>query len=213
LSGGEKARVSLAKILLSPVNFLVMDEPTNHLDIVSIEALEHALQGYTGTLLLISHDRYFLDKLAGRVIEMKEGLLTEYWGNYSYYLEKREEVSGAPLPVEQAPDSNGGIEGRKTREQKRREAEIRQEYSRKRNRLKAELVQAEEHIENLETRKVELESSLARPETYQDGRNAAALQKEYAAVRKDLERTYVTWETDNRELDEILAMIEKQYRD
>jgi len=213
LSGGEKARVSLAKILLSPVNFLVMDEPTNHLDIVSIEALEHALQGYTGTLLLISHDRYFLDKLADRVIEMKGGLLTEYWGNYSYYLEKREEVPGAPLPVEQVPDSNGGIEGRKTREQKRREAEIRQEYSRKRSRLKAELVQAEEHIENLEKRKVELESFLARPETYQDGRNAAALQKEYAVVRKDLERTYVAWETANRELDEILAMIEKQYRD
>ena len=86
LSGGEKARVSLAKILLSPVNFLIMDEPTNHLDTNSREALEEALQNYDGTTLLISHDRYFLDKLVTRVFELKNGKLIQYEGNYTDYL-------------------------------------------------------------------------------------------------------------------------------
>ncbi len=210
LSGGEKARVSLAKILLSPVNFLVMDEPTNHLDMVSIEALEHALQGYAGTLLIISHDRYFLDKLTDRIIEMKEGGLRAYWGNYSYYLEKRGAISTESNSAEEAPDSPRAAEGRKTREQKRREAEIRQEYSRKRSRLKVELMQTEERIESLERRKTELEVVLARPETYRDGKSAAAPQKEYASVRKELEGKYGVWEAVNRELDDILECIAKQ---
>lgn len=207
LSGGEKARVSLAKILLSPVNFLVMDEPTNHLDMVSIEALEQALQGYTGTLLLISHDRYFLDKLVGRVMEVKGSRLTEYWGNYSYYLEKRGVVSPESISVDRITDPGAAAEGRKTREQKRREAEIRQEFSLRRSQLKAELVQTEERIERLEARKTELESLLAHPETYQNGRQAASFQKEYSSVRKELEASYGSWEDAQRELDEILARI------
>jgi ATP-binding cassette subfamily F protein 3 len=90
LSGGEKARVSLTKILLSPVNFLIMDEPTNHLDIRSKEALEKALVDYDGTLIIISHDRYFLDRIVNKVIEVKDKRIKQFEGNYSDYLIKRQ---------------------------------------------------------------------------------------------------------------------------
>ncbi len=136
LSGGEKARVSLAKILLSPSNFLIMDEPTNHLDLASREALEQALIDYDGTLLLISHDRYFLDKLVNRVIEIKDGHLKEYAGNYSRYLDKKEqerlkENLETAVLEKRKPDT--GL--RKSKEVKQREAATRQAISKERNQL------------------------------------------------------------------------------
>ncbi|MEJ2054116.1 MAG: ABC-F family ATP-binding cassette domain-containing protein [Calditrichaceae bacterium] len=156
LSGGEKARVSLAKILLSPGNFLIMDEPTNHLDLTSKEALEQALKDYDGTLLLISHDRYFLDRLVSRVIELKDGRLNEYEGNYSDYLSKRDSIqtSAADKTFKQTKE-NSGSEARsgrqkKTKEQKQKEAEARQAVSKKRNKLQEDIEQIEETIEKLE---------------------------------------------------------------
>ena len=92
LSGGEKSRVALAKILLKPSNLLLLDEPTNHLDMQSKEILLHALQNYQGAILFISHDRYFMDHLAEKIIELKDGVLTEYLGNYSEYLKKITEM-------------------------------------------------------------------------------------------------------------------------
>ncbi|MEJ2543045.1 MAG: ABC-F family ATP-binding cassette domain-containing protein [Calditrichaceae bacterium] len=160
LSGGEKARVSLAKILLSPCNFLIMDEPTNHLDLTSKEALEHALKDYDGTLLLISHDRYFLDRLVNRVIELKNGQLKEYEGNYSDYLNKREQeksVDATAAIKQTTTKTEDSAPGRlkKTKEQKQKEAEARQAVSKERNRLQKYIEKIEHDIEHLEKQKKE----------------------------------------------------------
>ncbi len=205
LSGGEKARVSLAKILLSPVNFLIMDEPTNHLDLVSVEALEQALIQYEGTLLLISHDRYFLDKIVGRVLELKGGCLTEYLGNYSNYLEKRKSESSKDTETE-TKDRPHPV-GRKTKDQKRLEAEARQAVSRERNRLDKEIVDSETAIEKLEVRKREIENELTRPETYQETQRAILIQKEYTQVKKDLDNLYAKWEESKLNLEQLLARL------
>lgn len=206
LSGGEKARVSLTKILLSPVNFLIMDEPTNHLDIMSKEALEQALTNYDGTLMLISHDRYFLDKIVGRVIELKEKRLNEFSGNYSYYLQKRDEEPDAfaphhatQHPVLIASDS------RKSKDQKRSEAEMRQAGSKERNRLKRAVSDAEKQVEKGEARKQQIELDMSNPSTYADKEKIVLLQREYATLKKELEDAYRRWEEAQFELEKLLA--------
>jgi len=205
LSGGEKARVSLAKILLSPVNFLIMDEPTNHLDMLSVEALESALDKYKGTLLMISHDRYFLDKLVHRVAEVKGRHLEEYTGNYSYYLEKRNFESESQSRVKEiAPQQ---ISGRKTKDQKRVEAEARQAVSTRRNRLQIEVDSLELKINTLEAKKNEMEQRLAKPETYKDSSSFVALQKDYVSVKKKLKKFYENWESIRLELEDLLDQL------
>jgi len=202
LSGGEKARVSLAKILLSPANFLIMDEPTNHLDMISREALEQALRDYDGTLLLISHDRYFLDKLVGRVIELKDHNLEEYAGNYSYYLEKRiVAVNEGPSDLREKTSSG---KGKKTREQKRVEAMARQAISKERNLLEQKVAEIEDRIETKESRKTEIEKCLCLPETLQDGTKISALQKELFVLNQGLPPLYQDWEDLRLELEEVL---------
>lgn len=205
LSGGEKARVSLAKILLSPVNFLMMDEPTNHLDMASKEALEQALSEYDGTLLIISHDRYFLDKLVHRVIEVKDHALYQYEGNYSNYLEKRQTQQEAleKLPAENQPESAS----KKSKEQKRLEAEARQAISKDRQRLTKEIEDLERQIEQLEIRKTEIELLMAKPATYQNSNLATSLPYEYARVKDDLQNCYDQWETAHTALDELLKKL------
>jgi len=205
LSGGEKARVSLAKILLSPVNFLIMDEPTNHLDMPSVEALESALDKYKGTLLMISHDRYFLDKLVHRVAEVKDRHLEEYTGNYSYYLEKRNIKSERKMQTENIAIPK--IVSRKTKEQKRTEAESRQAVSKRRNRLQKEVDSLELKINTLEAKKIEMEQSLAKPETYKDSASSVALQKEYASIKKELKKLYENWESARLELEDLLDQL------
>ncbi|MCB0288913.1 MAG: ABC-F family ATP-binding cassette domain-containing protein [Calditrichaeota bacterium] len=213
LSGGEKARVSLAKMLLSPVNFLIMDEPTNHLDIASRTALEQALQVYDGTLLLISHDRYFLDKLVTRVIEIKDGHLKEFEGNYTDYLARREALSAAaPAPAATTvteTDNASTPRKVKTKEQKRQEAEARQAVSKQRNQLKKEIETCEGRISELESRKGEIEAKMADPATYQDGERAAALQREYAEVKSALESTFARWEEAQVAYEALLEGLEK----
>ncbi len=205
LSGGEKARVSLAKILLSPVNFLIMDEPTNHLDMPSVEALESALAKYKGTLLMISHDRYFLDKLVHRVAEVKGRYLEEYTGNYSYYLEKRNIESESQTQAKNSALQQ--ISGRKTKDQKRIEAEARQAVSKRRNRLQIEVDSLELKINTLEAKKNEMEQRLAKPETYKDSSSSVALQKDYVSVKKDLEKSYKNWESFKLELETLLDQL------
>jgi len=205
LSGGEKARVSLAKILLSPSNFLIMDEPTNHLDLASREALEQALKDYDGTLLLISHDRYFLDKLVNRVIEIKDGHLKEYAGNYSHYLEKKENEQAkskldTAIPEKKKQDT--GI--RKSKELKQKEAATRQSISKERNQLRKIIEESEQKIEGYETRKTALESALANPDTYQDSERFLALQNEYDQVTRRLTRAELNWEEAQLQLEELL---------
>ncbi len=210
LSGGEKARVSLAKILLSPSNFLIMDEPTNHLDAASRASLEKALMEYDGTLLLISHDRYFLDKLVNRVIEIKDGKLKEYNGSYSHYLEKREAETAAtaaeivPSGKSDKKPVSGGSQ-RKTKEQKQQEAAARQKISKERKRLSEIIKNAETQMEVLTEQKDSLEQQLADPQTYSQTELFLQLQKEYDTVLKMLPEVEAAWENAHLKLEELLS--------
>ncbi len=209
LSGGEKARVSLTKILLSPVNFLIMDEPTNHLDMMSKDALEHALMHYDGTLILISHDRYFLDKIVSRVVEIKNHHFTEYTGNYSEYLQRRETELNVAAPSRKKSEKAQTTPGvKKTKEQKRLEAEARQTISKRRNRLEKEIKTLEQQIEQGESRKEEVEFEMALPKTYENGERVVALQKEYSSLKKELEECYHHWEAQQLQLEELIKQIE-----
>ncbi|MGH1365925.1 MAG: ABC-F family ATP-binding cassette domain-containing protein [Calditrichia bacterium] len=212
LSGGEKARVSLAKILLSPVNFLIMDEPTNHLDMQSQDALETALNAYDGTLLLISHDRYFLDKLVTRVIEIRDGGVSIFEGNYSDYYERRLKVDAQAAPAETAAvkteKSDSAAVQKKSKEQKRLEAEARQAVSKKRSALKKEVETCETGIIHLEDEKADLEKQMADPETYQDAEKAKTLQKRHGQVQKELQETMVRWEEAQLKLEELLTELD-----
>jgi ATP-binding cassette subfamily F protein 3 len=208
LSGGEKARVSLTKILLSPVNFLIMDEPTNHLDKLSKEALEHALMHYDGTLILISHDRYFLDKIVSRVVELDQKHLTEYAGNYSYYLRKRDaELEFISRTNQKSEKAQNGSSAKKTKEQKRLEAEARQAVSKERNRLKKLIDTLEKDIEIYEAKKEEMEFQMSLPETYENGEEVESLQKEYANIKASLEDAYRKWEEAQLEFEQLVDQI------
>jgi ATP-binding cassette, subfamily F, member 3 len=209
LSGGEKARVSLAKMLLSEANFLIMDEPTNHLDIVSKETLEQALQEYDGTLLLISHDRYFLTKLVRRVIEVADRKIKAYEGNYSDYLDKRPVEAGAES---QKPSGSGADEdgksragGNKTREQRRQEAEKRDAFNRLKKPVETRIRKIEQEIETRESRKRELEVLMGDPKTYSQGAAVGQLQREYAEVGNELARLYAEWEKAHAEMEALIG--------
>jgi len=208
LSGGEKSRVCLAKILLSPVNFLIMDEPTNHLDLASKEALEKALTGYDGTLVIISHDRYFLDKLVDQVVEIRNGNLLYYAGNYSYYLEKKESTeqeaeseSGKKYPVSiEVPVSR--------KEQKRVEAEARQKISSRRNELKRQIKNLEQEIAAMEKEKVEIEQMMGDQRFYkQQSFRAAEKIRYYQEVIARLPGVYREWEGLTLELEKLVQSL------
>jgi len=207
LSGGEKARVSLVKILISPVNFLIMDEPTNHLDVDSREALEQALSDYDGTLLIISHDRYFLDKLVTRVIELDEKHIEEYAGNYSYYMEKRKRIPDSLYVQSKKKSVEPGV--KKTKEQKRLEAQARQAVSIKRNQIEKDITRIEDEINKLELRKSEIESVMCRPETNKEGKLMVSLQKELTDINNKLQEYHSQWKEDRLALDQLLNKIQQ----
>ena len=211
LSGGEKARVSLAKILLSPVNFLIMDEPTTHLDLSSIEALEYALMQYDGTLLLISHDRRFLDKLIKKVVEMDEGQAAEYWGNYSDYMEKREKAEKSMQPEEPVVFQKR-TDADTQKEKKRREAEARQAVSRDRARLNQEIERLESCIDEKEKRLKEIESEMAEPATYSKSERVVELQKQHASIKRELPSLYEEWEQKRLQLETLLKSIAEKMK-
>jgi ATP-binding cassette subfamily F protein 3 len=188
-----------------------MDEPTTHLDITAREALEEALGYYDGTLLLISHDRYFLDKLVSRVIELKDGELDEYSGNYSYYLWKREqEPDMAETKAEDTLPQELHPPVRKTKEQKRQEAKARQEVSRERSRLQEAIVRIEKDIEESESQFREIEEKLADPGTYQDGTDIAQLNKDYVKLKQSIEDLYESWESHRLQLEELLKTLKQK---
>jgi ATP-binding cassette subfamily F protein 3 len=205
LSGGEKARISLAKILISPVNFLLMDEPTNHLDLDSKSALEKALKGYDGTLLLISHDRYFLDQLVTIVFELKDGTLSRFEGNYSAYLDKKNQSIGAFNEV----DNEEKPILRKDKTQKRLEAEARQEISQQRKVLNHRIRQLESELEQLESEKDDIELKLAEPSFYKDQVKSAETGKRYQQLQKKIPKLYEEWEKQQTELDDLLTNLNK----
>jgi ATP-binding cassette subfamily F protein 3 len=205
LSGGEKARLSLAKILISSANFLIMDEPLNHLDKQARHALERALIAYEGTLVLISHDRYFLDKIVTRVVEIKDGNIEDYCGNYSYYLEKRDKVENSP----DSTSGNSRVEiSRKDR--KKREAEQRQQISGERKRLSALIEETEKRIDELEKQKAGIEKIMSDSQTYEDKKKVVRLQKELAEINRELALLYTQWEQSESALARLLKPVKTQ---
>jgi len=206
LSGGEKARVSLAKILLSPANFLIMDEPTNHLDSSSKAALETALAEYDGALLLISHDRYFLDKLVNRVIELREGRLHFYEGDYSAYLQKRTAQLQQQNLKEAKPTllKNGSGRQIKSKAQKQKEAQARQAVSRQRRRLQDEIIFCEQQSDQLHIQQKALEKKLADPANYTNAVSAKELQHAYKKIQQQVAAIENRWEIAQIQLEEIM---------
>ena len=194
LSGGERGRVSLAKLMLSEANFLILDEPTNHLDIISKEILEHALNQYTGTVLYVSHDRYFINQTASRILDLTGNTLVNYIGNYDYYLEKREELTRIYAPetsvshVEQSTAAAAASSG-KDEWQKRKE-----EQARERKRQN-DLKKTEDQIQKLEARNQEIDDQMCLESVYTDVAKCMELNKEKTENANKLEALYEVWES------------------
>ena len=192
LSGGERGRVSLAKLMLSEANFLILDEPTNHLDIASKEILEEALNSYTGTVLYVSHDRYFINQTATRILDLTNQSVVNYIGDYDYYLEKKEELTEkyAPSAAETSVESKDEApsEGKLTWQQQK------EEQARKR-RQENELKKVEKRIEELETRDKEIDDTLVLPDVCTNVGRCAELSREKDKIQQELEELYEKWET------------------
>ncbi|MCI9557781.1 MAG: ABC-F family ATP-binding cassette domain-containing protein [Lachnospiraceae bacterium] len=207
LSGGERGRISLAKLMLSEANFLILDEPTNHLDITSKEILEQALQNYTGTVLYVSHDRYFINQTATRILELTGHTLINYIGNYDYYLEKREEITALHVPdaktaaakmadLPKTPAESGKSSGYGAasgsgqmdwKAQKEEQARIRK--------LQNDLKKTEDQIHQLEIRDSEIDSLLQQESIYTDVTKLMELNQEKEDIKNQLEDLYERWET------------------
>ena len=191
LSGGERGRVSLAKLMLSEANFLILDEPTNHLDIASKEILEEALVSYTGTVLYVSHDRYFINQTATRIMELTNQAVVNYIGDYDYYLEKKEELTSAYAPDINTPEAPQ--EEKAASENKLSWQEMKEEQSRKRKR-EAELKKVEARIEELETRDKEIDDTMVLPDVCTNVAECTKLSREKADIAEELEELYEKWE-------------------
>ena len=221
LSGGERGRVSLAKLMLSDANFLLLDEPTNHLDITSKEILESALNRYTGTVLYVSHDRYFINRTATRILDLTNGSFINYIGNYDYYLEKKEDVEAAfaarqmaqtaanhPTGTNspQAASTASSISSSRTSQTAMTASSAgspadgkidwkaqKEEQARLRKRQN-ELKKIEDKIHELETRDGEIDELLSQEDVYTDVSRLMELNKEKESIQKELEVLYEKWE-------------------
>lgn len=191
LSGGERGRVSLAKLMLSEANFLILDEPTNHLDIASKEILEEALVSYTGTVLYVSHDRYFINQTATRIMELTNQAVVNYIGDYDYYLEKKEELTSTYAPGSTSPEAPA--EEKAVSENKLSWQQMKEEQAKKRKR-EAELKKVEARIEELETRDSEIDETMVLPDVCTNVAECTKLSREKAAIAEELEALYEKWE-------------------
>ena len=192
LSGGERGRVSLAKLMLSEANFLILDEPTNHLDIASKEILEKALNEYTGTVLYVSHDRYFINQTATRILDLVNMNLVNYIGNYDYYLEKKDALTAVytnTCSVITAQSTTSSFSETKLdwKAQKEQQAKIRKRQN--------DLKKVEERISVLEERDAQIDIELSKPEVFSNSVKCQELSVEKAAVLEELDSLYETWES------------------
>lgn len=195
LSGGERARLAILKIMLSGSNFLLLDEPTNHLDVYSRQALESALEAYGGTMLIVSHDRRFIDSLADRIFVMENEGITVYNGNYTYYAEKR--AQSAPQATEVKVKAPMGAGGQAYKEKKRIQSELR--------RLKTAIKQTEDEIDRLETELGELNEQLSNPETATDYVLTMELTQKCEQTQNQLNEAVERWESLSVELEQTEA--------
>ena len=206
LSGGEQGRVSLAKLMLSDANFLILDEPTNHLDIQGKEVLEEAIRNYEGTVLYVSHDRYFINKTATRIIELFSNRFDNYIGNYDYYIEKKEDVRAYGDLQQKDKEPLEAIDPEEAqrleeKESKRLDWENQKELSAKKRKWQNALQKAEEKIAKLEERKEELTASMV--EVGSDVGRLMEIHREQEAIEKELEEQYAIWEESSLELENL----------
>lgn len=189
LSGGERGRVSLAKLMLSEANFLILDEPTNHLDITSKEILEKALNDYTGTLLYVSHDRYFINQTATRILDLVNHTFVNYIGNYDYYLEKKEILTAAySVTASPAASSPSGTSETKLDWKAQKEAQA------KERKRQNDLKKTEDRIAVLEDRDGEIDELMTHEDIYSNSVKCQELAKEKASIAEELELLYEKWE-------------------
>ena len=191
LSGGERGRLSLVKLMLSEANFLLLDEPTNHLDITSKEILEEALRNYAGTVFYVSHDRYFVEKTATRILELKHETILSYDGNYSYYLAQKEHAENAAFGAE-TPKSSGPVSAAET-ESKLDWREQKEAQARKRK-LQNRIATLENTIERCESRITEIDGLMASPEICTNSFRLNELGKERESVEEELLSAMTEWE-------------------
>lgn len=195
LSGGERGRVSLAKLVLSNANFLILDEPTNHLDIMSKEILEDALNGYEGTILYVSHDRYFINRTAHRILDLTEGQFVNYVGNYDYYLEKHDTVMAATLTsAPQSADADNADAAKTVESEVKLDWKAQKEEQARLRKKENDLKKCEEQIARLEARVSEIDTEMSDPAIGTQVAKLQELSKEQAACQEQLEKLYEQWE-------------------
>jgi ATP-binding cassette subfamily F protein 3 len=203
LSGGEKSRLALLKIMLLDTNFLILDEPTNHLDLKTKDIFQNALINYHGTVAIVSHDRYFLDHLVNKVFELKDGSINDYHGNYTYFIEKRGQTDLPQKENVKTSEQNAKENVFKTKEQKRQEAEERNKLAKIKNACKKELIAIEQKIELLEAKKTQHETALCDPQTHKDSVKIKTINIELKNITAELERSYNTWTELNSKLEQL----------
>ena len=191
LSGGEKGRVSLAKLMLSEANFLILDEPTNHLDITSKEILEKAINNYTGTVLYVSHDRYFINQTASRILELTNKAFVNYIGNYDYYLEKKDELTSIYASSDNVVSDNTKTTTSSESKLSWQEQKEQQAIMRKK---KNELKKVEERISKLEDRNTEIDELMTHEDVYSNSVKCQELATEKNNNEEELETLYEKWE-------------------
>ena len=211
LSGGEQGRVSLLKLMLSDANFLILDEPTNHLDIQGKEVLEEAIRNYEGTVLYVSHDRYFINQTATRIIELFSNRFDNYIGNYDYYEEKKEAVRAYGDAQQKDRKQRGNAEKnraveeilqeRSEKDSKKQDWESQKELSAKKRKWQNALQRAEEKIASLEERKNELTASMEAVGS--DVGKLMEIHKEQEEIEAELEEQYAVWEESSTMLEEL----------